>query len=104
MDVETATATNGEINIQNGGGNSHRNITLQMALNRLIVCQTKRHLLALYQAATERYSQAVAALAQAIGAVSKKEYTALKMAALRTRLLSTDAVDALEAHTDEHGC
>jgi hypothetical protein len=67
-------------------------------------CETKRDLLTKYQEATTAYSQAVAELARKIGIVKKADYDALSAAAHRARRLSATALEALEAHTDEHGC
>ena len=67
-------------------------------------CDVKRQLLGAYQKATEAYSQAVAELARQIGIISKADYNALTLASHKARRFSADALEALEAHTDEHGC
>jgi hypothetical protein len=70
----------------------------------IAACDVKRQLLTAYQKATAAYSQAVAELARKISIVSKADYNELALATQKSRRLSGDALEALEAHTDEHGC
>ena len=67
-------------------------------------CATKLELLTAYRAVTKSYSDTIAEVAQKIGIVSKAEYEKLNVAVLKARRLSAHALEALEAHTDEHGC
>ena len=68
------------------------------------LCATKISLLAAYKAATKSYADAVAESAEKIDIVSKGEYVNLNIATHNARRLSASALEALEAHTDEHGC
>ena len=68
------------------------------------VCHEKRTLLALYQHATQIYSEAVTDLDQKIGTTSKLEYEALHRVVLEAESSAMTARDRLEAHTAEHGC
>jgi hypothetical protein len=70
----------------------------------IATCDVKRQLLTAYQKATAAYSQAVAELARKIGIVSKANYNELALASQKARRLSADTLEALDAHTDEHGC
>jgi hypothetical protein len=67
-------------------------------------CATKIELLAAYQIATKLYSDAIAELAQKIGIVPKAEYDDLNLAGHKARRRSANALEVLEAHTEEHGC
>jgi hypothetical protein len=67
-------------------------------------CQTKTDLLTKYQEATDAHAAAVAIMSKRIGISSKQEYDNLATAMHKARRLSANALEALEAHTDEHGC
>jgi hypothetical protein len=67
-------------------------------------CPTKTALLIAYQNETKRYADAVGQLEQKIGVVSRDEYERLRVASEKTRRLSLEALETLDAHSDEHGC
>ena len=67
-------------------------------------CPTKRTLLNAWQDATETYAQAVARLANSIGKTSRPEYERLAKAAELARNASSKVKEALDEHTEEHGC
>ena len=67
-------------------------------------CQTKTDLLAKYKEATHEYAATVAAMSKRIGVSSKQEYDNLNIATQKARRSSAKALEALEAHTDKHGC
>ena len=68
------------------------------------ICPTKRRLLTAYQTATKLYSNAVADLSVLIGKTSREDYDKLNLAAQKARRSSANALEALEAHTDDHSC
>jgi len=67
-------------------------------------CPTKTTLLNAWQDATETYAQAVAKLAKSIGVASRPEYERLAKASEFARNTAIRIKQALETHTDEHGC
>jgi hypothetical protein len=67
-------------------------------------CPTKTALLLTYQNSTKRYADAMGQLGQKIGLVSRDEHERLRVATEKTRRLSLEALETLDAHSDEHGC
>ena len=73
-------------------------------MNVSFPCATKTALLSAYQDAAALYAGAVGNLAQEIGAISRDEYSSLRVASQRARRVSEEALETLDAHSDEHGC
>jgi len=73
-------------------------------MNSPFPCPTKTALLNEYGNATKLYADAVGELAQRIGIVQRDEYERLRMASEKFRRLSSNTLEALDAHTREHGC
>lgn len=67
-------------------------------------CPTKTALLIAYQEATKLYADELVKLAQKIGVSPREEYESLRIIAEKARRLSLKALEALDAHTHEHGC
>jgi hypothetical protein len=67
-------------------------------------CLIKTDLLAKYREATDAYAASVAVMSKRIGVSSKQEYDNLNLATQKARRSSAKALEAIEAHTDEHGC
>lgn len=67
-------------------------------------CKEKERLVNEYEAATEHFSEAVAALQDKIGTMPKEEYQRLDRAADEQRMKSEQARLALEQHIAAHGC
>ena len=67
-------------------------------------CPTKTALLIAYQNSTRLYADAVGKLAQNIGVVPREEYESLRITSDKEHRLSLQALEALDAHNQEHGC
>ena len=67
-------------------------------------CLTKTGLLTAYGNATRRYANAVGKMMQKIRTLPPDEYESLTMAMAKARRLTFEALEALNAHTHEHGC
>ncbi len=67
-------------------------------------CNEKARLMAEYESATARFSEAVTALHKKMGTSLKEEYERLDRAANEARLKSEQARLALEQHGAAHRC
>jgi hypothetical protein len=67
-------------------------------------CPTKTTLLIAYQKATKVHADSVGKLGQIINLVSRDEYDSLRIVSEKEHRLSLKALEALDAHTHEHGC
>ena len=67
-------------------------------------CKIKAGLPEEYKNRAKSYSNAVAELARNIGTVSKADYDNLNLQTQKARRVAARAMEALDAHTDEHGC
>jgi hypothetical protein len=74
------------------------------ATKRGLPCPAKTDLLNVYVNATQRYTDAVDALAKKIGTVPRDDYEKLRVASEKARRVSLEALERLDAHSHEHGC
>jgi hypothetical protein len=69
-----------------------------------ILCEEKARLMSEYDAATTKFSAAVAELRRRMGTVQKTQYEHLDRAANEARVKSEQARLAAEQHIAAHGC
>jgi hypothetical protein len=67
-------------------------------------CPAKATLMIAYQNATKVHAESVGKLGQIIDLVSRDEYDSLRLVSEKAHRLSLTALEALDAHTEEHGC
>ncbi|PYS19088.1 MAG: hypothetical protein DMG17_03840 [Acidobacteria bacterium] len=69
-----------------------------------MACEEKAALMVDYQKAITAYSEAVADLSRAIGAVLHAEYELIQRKVAAARKLSEEARDRLQDHENQHNC
>ena len=69
-----------------------------------MACEEKRTLVAMYQQAAQKYSNAVTELNRKIGTSSKVAYEALYRMTEALRIDALQAQEALEKHVAAHHC
>lgn len=69
-----------------------------------MLCGTKTALLTAYEQASREYSEAVTALARAVGAALNSDYELLRRKVALARAASQQARTRLKDHVDEHNC
>jgi hypothetical protein len=67
-------------------------------------CSTKTALLIEYQNALNLYADSVGKLERKIAVVSRDKYESLRIVSEKAHRNSLKALEALDAHTEEHGC
>jgi hypothetical protein len=81
-----------------------REIRFHWAMAKEPECAERAALVAVYQRATQAYSDAVTNLSRRMGTSSKEEFEELRRLSETARRASAEALKALDGHIAQHNC
>ena len=68
------------------------------------ICDERRRLFIAYQEAAASYSEVIRKLANAVGAIARREFDFVNRKVIAARKLCIEARDRLDKHIREHQC